>query len=311
MSSAQNILVIKHGALGDIVIATAGFKAIRDAFPEANIVAITNSAYATLLAQSPYFNEIWSDRRPRLLERDALRRLRTMLHSRPWDFVFDLQTSTRSTLYQWLLKRPWPNISNISRWSSHGYTDKARHQRHALANLQHQLAITGLEIGMPDISWLEQDVTNLQPATAYALLVPGGAGHRPDKRWPAEQYAAVAQELVGHGIIPLLIGTEEETVAIQSIANRVPRAVNLCGKTSIAQLATLARSATLAVGNDTGPMHVIATAGCPSTVLFSHASDPARSSPVGPQVTVLRERNLAELSVDRVLTTLAPLMQSR
>lgn len=310
MSGKQNILVIKHGALGDIVIATAGFKAIREAFPEAHIVGMTGSAYATLLAQSPYFDEIWSDRKPKIRQREAVKRLQTMLRSRPWDWVFDLQTSKRSTLYQWLLAKPWPQISNVSRWSSHGYTDKLRHTRHALDNLQRQLALAGLQADMPDISWMTQDIGGLQPATAYALLVPGGAAHREDKRWPAEQYAALAQELVQQGVIPLLIGTEAESAAIQSIANRVPRAVNLCGKTSIAQLATLGRDALLAVGNDTGPMHVIAATGCPSTVLFSHASDPARSAPVGAKVKILREKNLAELSVDAVLVTLAPLLQS-
>lgn len=310
MSAQPHILVIKHGALGDIVLATAAFKAIREAYPTADIVAMTGKAYATLLAQSPYFNEIWSDRKPKLFERDAIKRLKTMLHSRPWDFVFDLQGSQRTTWYQWMFSRPWPRISNASRWSSHGFTDKHKRTRHALDNLRLQLRIAGLEIGDPDISWLHEDVSNLQPATQYALLVPGGAAHRTDKRWPADSYAAVAQELVAKGVIPLLIGTEAESAAMQSIANRVPRAVNLCGKTSIAQLATLAREATLALGNDTGPMHVIASAGCPSVALFSHASDPVRSAPIGPRVSILREKNLDELGVDRVLTELAPLLQS-
>ncbi len=310
MSARRNILVIKHGALGDIVLASAAFKAIREAYPDAEIVAMTSKTYATLLAQSPYFNEIWSDRKPKLFERDAIRRLKTMLHSRPWDFVFDLQGSQRTTWYQWMFTRPWPNISNLSRWSSHGHVDKSKRTRHALDNLRLQLFKAGLEIGSPDLSWLHENVSNLQPATQYALLVPGGASHRTDKRWPAEQYAAVAQELVAKGIIPLLIGTEAESAAMQSIANRVPRAVNLCGKTSIAQLATLAREATLALGNDTGPMHVIASAGCPSIVLFSDASDPMRSAPIGANVSVLRERNLGDLSVDRVLTELAPLLQN-
>lgn len=305
MSGTQNILVIKHGALGDIVMATAAFKAIREAFPDADIVGLTSSPYATLLAQSPYFNEIWSDRKPKLHDREGLRHLRTMFRSRPWDWVFDLQTSQRSTLYQWLFEKPWPNISNISRWSSHGFVDKKRMSYHALERLRRQLAKVGLDVGMPDLSWLDQDVSNIQPVGSYALLVPGGAAHRPEKRWPEEQYAALAQELVQQAIIPVLIGTEAESATILSIANRVPRAVNLCGKTSIAQLASLARSATLAVGNDTGPMHIIASAGCPSTVLFGPASSPVQSAPIGPAVTVLQEHNLADLSVDRVLTAIA------
>jgi ADP-heptose:LPS heptosyltransferase len=315
--SSENILVIKHGALGDIVIATAGFAAIRAKHPDAHITCLTTKAYAELLAQSPYFNEIWVDSKPKLFERAARKRLRAMLCSKKWAWVYDLQTSKRSTLYQWLLKRPWPHISNVSRFASHGYTDPARHGKHALENVRLQLALAGITIGMPDVSWLKADIDAImamigthravpqgEQLNDCALLVAGGAAHRPEKRWPAEQYASLAQELTTRGIRPVLIGTNAESEALNSIAARVPAAINLCGQTSIAQLATLARHASLAVGNDTGPMHIIAASNCPSTVLFSHASNPDYSAPVGNAVTVLREKNLVELSVDRVLTTL-------
>jgi ADP-heptose:LPS heptosyltransferase len=58
------------------------------------------------------------------------------------------------------------------------------------------------------------------------------------------------------------------------------------------------------VGNDTGPMHLIATAGCRSVVLFSSASDPALTAPRGRAVTILREARLEDLSVDRVMKAL-------
>ncbi len=316
--SGENILVIKHGALGDIVLATAGFAAIRAHHPDAHITLLTTKPYAELLAQSPYFNELWIDSKPKLRDRKARARLKAMLRSKPFAWVYDLQTSQRSSFYQWMFKRPWPHISNVSRFASHGYTDKARHTKHALENDRIQLSIAGIHnVGMPDVSWMVGDISHIvgligttrtvpqgERLNAFALLVPGGAAHRPDKRWPAEQYASLAQELASKGIRPVLIGTKAEEEALNSIAARVPAAINLCGKTSIAQLATLAREATLAVGNDTGPMHVIASSNCPSTVLFSHASDPARSAPVGAHVTTLRERDLSSLSVDRVLTSL-------
>ena len=301
----ENILVIKHGALGDIVLATAAFAAIRAQHPQAHIVCLTGKGYAELLAQSPYFNEIWVDSKPRPFDRKAIGRLRTMLNSKRWDWVYDLQTSTRSTAYQWLLARPWPNISNVSRFASHGYADKARHTRHAFENDRRQLAIAGIvQPERPDVSWLSADISGYGLSGDYALLVPGGAAHRPEKRWPAEQYASLAVELEARRITPVLIGTEAERAALDSIAGRVPQAVNLCGRTSFGQLAELARGARLAVGNDTGPMHIIAAADCPSTVMFSDASDPDRSRPIGADVRVLRAKDLRELSVDKVLVSL-------
>lgn len=299
----DHILVIKHSALGDIVIATAGFAAIRDAYPDAHIVCLTTKPYAELLAASPYFNEIWVDSKPRFWDRRAIARLESMLNSYSWKAVFDLQSSQRTTLYQWLLKRPWPPISNISRFTKLSARDPKRASRHALKNLQLQLAIAGLDVGQPDLSWMHGDIDHLKPQAPYILLVPGGAPHRPAKRWPADQFAALAQELARKKLVPVLLGTKAEEDVLNAIATRVPEAVNLGGRTSIPQIAELAKTAVFAVGNDTGPMHIIAGVGCRATVLFSHDSNPTRCAPVG-NVKVLRRRNLADLSVDEVLTSL-------
>ena len=72
-------------------------------------------------------------------------------------------------------------------------------------------------------------------------------------------------------------------------------------------LAALARRAVLAVGNDTGPMHVAALAGAPTVVLYSHASDPALCAQRGAQVTILREARLSDLTLEDVLKVLPPL----
>lgn len=305
MSAQQNILVIKHGALGDILIATAGFKAIRETFPHAHIVCLTGAPFATMLAQSPYFDEIWVDRKPKLVrDKEGRKRLQTMLNSKPWDWIIDLQGSQRSTFYQWLLARPWPKINNASRWSSHGYINPHRDSVHAWERMRAQLEQIGIEpYPLPDIEWMKEDITNLKPFSRYCLLMPGSVQHRPQKRWPAEKYAALAQELVQRGIVPVLIGTKAEETVLSSIANRVPKAVNLCERTTIPQIASLSRDAMFAVGNDTGPIHIVAATGCPSTVLFGHDSDPVRSVPMG-GVHVLREHHLADLSVDRVLASL-------
>ena len=303
--SGENILVIRHGALGDVILSAPGFAAIRTRHPDAHIVCLTSKTYAGLMEQMPYFNEVWVDAKPKPLDRRGVMRLRHLLRSKDWAWVYDLQTSTRSTSYQWLFKRPWPRISNISRWSSHGYTDKARHGKHAFENLWLQLKRAGfMGIGMPDLSWLTADVSALRPQGRYALLVPGGAAHRPQKRWPADQYASLAQELVAKKITPVLIGTKAETAALDSIAARVPQAVNLGGHTNFGQIAELARGAVLAVGNDTGPMHIIAACNTPCVTLFSAASNPDFSAPIGEKVKTMRERDLRELSVDRVLVSL-------
>jgi ADP-heptose:LPS heptosyltransferase len=137
-------------------------------------------------------------------------------------------------------------------------------------------------------------------------LVPGGSAHRPEKRWPAAQYGAAAVALAGQAIRPVLIGAAAERQVLDAIARTCPEAVNLGGCTSFAEIAALARAAAAAVGNDTGPMHLIALAGCPSLVLFSAASEPAQTAPRGSAVDILQRPTLADLSVDDVLARLNP-----
>jgi len=106
--------------------------------------------------------------------------------------------------------------------------------------------------------------------------------------------------LRARGLTPVVVGSAAEG----AIARGIPAAIDLTGQTSFGDLADLGRAARFAVGNDTGPMHLLATAGCPSLVLFSHDSDPALCAPRGPDARVLRRPDLASLEVAAVLAGL-------
>jgi ADP-heptose:LPS heptosyltransferase len=84
----------------------------------------------------------------------------------------------------------------------------------------------------------------------------------------------------------------------------IPSAVNLIGQTNLGDIADLARKARFAIGNDTGPMHLIAAAGCKTITLFSDDSDPALCAPVGQWTRVLRRPHLTDLPVEDVLQSL-------
>ncbi len=98
----------------------------------------------------------------------------------------------------------------------------------------------------------------------------------------------------------MLIGGAEEAALLAEFDAAAPGGHDLAGRTSLAELAVLARAAATAVGNDTGPMHLIAAAGCPTLVLFSDASDPALCTPRGPAVRILHRPDLGDLAVEEV-----------
>ncbi|GAC1347047.1 MAG: glycosyltransferase family 9 protein [Acetobacteraceae bacterium] len=294
----MKILVIKLGALGDFVLAFGPFAAIRAQHPGAEITLLTTAPFAGLAERSPWFDRVLVDRRPAWWDLAGVRRLRRALLG--FDFVYDLQTSGRSSHYFRLAGRPgW---SGIARGASHPHSDPRRNLMHTIERQRDQLAVAGIaDVPAPDLAWLIQGGPDVP--TPFAVLAPGAAPPRPAKRWPASRFGEVARLLQERGIRPVIVGTKADAALAATIVVACQEALDLTGWTSIADLAGLAGRAALAVGNDTGPMHLAAAVGCPCVVLFSGTSDPALTAPRG-RVTVVREADLADLPVARVAACL-------
>lgn len=304
----DDILVIKLGALGDFVQALGPFRAIRDHHAGARVTLLTTAPYAELARASGLFDAVWLDDRPRLTQPAGLLGLRRRLRGGGFRRVYDLQTSDRSSFYYRLFwPGPFPEWSGIAGGCSHPHANPARDAMHTIKRQAEQLAMAGIDrTPPPDLSWATADLGDLDIPDAYALLMPGGAAHRPGKRWPAGNFAALANAIAERGVTPLLIGGADEAALHERIIASAGGTRSLAGRTSLLQLAVLARGAWAAVGNDTGPMHVAAVAGALSVVLYSDDSDPALCAQRGPRVTILRAARLADLAVDAVVAVLPP-----
>jgi len=304
----SRILVIRLGALGDFVLSFAAFAAIRAHHPTALITLLTTTPFADLARLAPWFDRVLVDMRPQWWNLPGLFRLARQL--RGYDFVYDLQTSARSARYFWLAGRPpW---SGIAKRCSHPHANPLRDLMHTRERQREQLQNAGIsEFPPPDLSWLKPGPDLPQP---YALLVPGAAPHRPNKRWPAEKYGELAAALATCGLRPVVIGSAAEEPLAATIRAACADALDLTGKTDIADIFGIAARAALAVGNDTGPMHFAALAGCPSVVLFSKASEPALTAPRGPSgewPRLLRVPDLSALPIDEVVKGVEDIMEQR
>jgi len=298
----NKILVIKHGALGDVVLATGPFQAIRRHHPGDHLTLLTTPAYAGLLRQSRYFDEIWIDTRPKLYNIFAFLGLIRKINRAGFTRIYDMQTSERTSWYHRLLSDPKPEWVGTARGASHLHDTPERKRMHTIERQKQQLAVAGIDdMPKPDVSWLTADVSRYGLPSRYALIIPGGSSHRPGKRWPASHYATVCAWLVSQGITPVLIGTEAEAMVLSTIESLCREVRNLQGQTNFAEIATLARGAHFAIGNDTGPMHLVAVAGAPCVVLFSSNSDPALCAPRGEKVSTLRVSCLANLPPAQVI----------
>lgn len=311
----EKILVIKLSALGDFVLALAAMKKIREAHPKAHITLLTTPPFEALAKSCPYFNAVDVGGRPEGFP--AWMALRRRLRAARFDRVYDLQTSAHSNrIFQVLRPNP-PAWSGIAFGCALPHKNPFRNQMHTLERQADQLMYAGIwpdaptEPGtapLPDLSWIlkqapaERPVPGAVKPRPYVMFVPGGSAHRLDKRWPVEKYSELARILYSRGFDIVIIGGPQETALAHTIQRSTPRARDLTGRTDFARIAALASKAALAVGNDTGPLHLAAAAGAPTIVLFSRASDPALSAPRG-RVAILQSDNLADLSVAQVAQT--------
>lgn len=292
----MRVLVIRHGALGDVVLSFPAFAAIRAAHMDAEITLLTTAPFAGFLSRAPWFDRVKVDTRPAV--HDLLGLFRLLRQLRGFDMVYDLQTSGRSSRYFRLAGSPrW---SGIARGCAYPHANPGRDAMHTRERIEEQLAMAGIpRLPPPDLAWLRGEPVIALP-DRFTALVPGAAPHRPAKRWPTGHFGALAARI---GAPCVILGGKSEAALAAEIRAIAPDAVDLTGRTGLGELAAVFARADLAIGNDTGPMHLAATLGVPSIVLFGADSDPALTAPRYPDgawPTVLRAANLADLPVDRV-----------
>ena len=276
----EHILVIRLSALGDVVRCFGAMQAIRSFHPHTHITWMTTKAFASLGEGSPYFDDVWVVEKLKWWNLARWFAIRSRL--RNYQIVYDLQRNDRTALLRQLaplrLQRHWMRTQP------------------PLDNMLDTRAL--MDFPIPDASWLGED-SSITVKKPYMLLVPGSAPQHTNKRWPASSYIAVAGQAVAQGITPVVIGSAAERAVINEIKANVAQLIDLSGRTSFGDIAALARNAVGAIGNDTGPMHIIALAGCPCVSLFSGVTEPSKSAPIGKTV-VLREQVIDDIPVAEV-----------
>jgi ADP-heptose:LPS heptosyltransferase len=321
VKAIQKVLVIKLGGVGELVMAFPAFERIRHAHPRAKITLLTTEPFAALARSSPFFNAVEADGRAK--GPGGWTALVLRLRRAHYDRVYDLQNDATTNLIFQALRPFAPPWSGTAPGCALPHRNPHRDRMHPLERFAEQLHDAGiwpdpptrpLSAAPPDISWI---LARNAPARVVSvagghrplvILAPGASAKRPDKQWPIERYGELAKRLQDAGYDVVIIGALHESPLAHAIQRKAARARDLTGRTDFAQIATLGARAALAVGNDTGALHLIAAAGAPTIALFSSASDPALAAPRG-HVTVLHSPNLKELPVETVARAALSLAQ--
>lgn len=305
VTASERILIIKLGALGDVILAMDAFHAIRTRHPKARISLLTRAPFVLLTKQMPWFDEVICDTSPKLLQLSKWLSLRETLRSKKFTRVYDLQGNDRTAFYFKLIGPKRPEWCGYVKGCSHRRHD---HRKDALPVTERMFrfleSVDVPRAGAADLSWLSGSVDALGLPETFVMLVPGCSPQHPHKRWPAEHFAGLVHLFAAQGISTVAVGTKVDEDAIEEIRLLAPSLLSLVGKTDISQLAEVARRSLGVVGNDTGPIHIAAITGAPTLVLMSGKSDPIKMIPRGSDVGFLQKDQLAGLPPAEVLAAI-------
>ncbi len=266
----KRIAVIRLGAMGDIVLATAAVAALARRFPGAAIDFICKRDFAGLLEHDPRLARVIPfDHRGR---HRGLRGLLLFLHGlsrERYDCVVDLQANGRSRAIARCLRAgrrlEWPKLGLRRRMMICGVGREAGGEP-VIERYLRALAPLGTAAAHPRLH-AAPDRTVTLPRRPFIAIAPGA--HWPTKRWPAERFSELIARIGNAKWDIVLVGGEDDRETCDLIAAGSAFPVHdLSGRLSLAQLAGALSQAALLVCNDTGVMHVAEAVNTPVIALF-------------------------------------------
>ena len=312
-TAKDKILVIKHGALGDIVQGLDAFASLRAGNPEAYITLMTSPGFVSLAEMMPWFDDVVTDPRAGLINFVASLRIRHHLR-RNWSVIVDMQCSRRTRWYFSHFRLPPTRWIGIAPGCSDPLPEfKGVNNRLRMIKAAEMAGGTDQEANM---MWLITDKDESDnhwqgdPVHGYAVLVPGCSLAKPQKRWPAKYFAAVGNDLLARGVRVYVVGTAEDRRAIDCVLADAPDVIDLCGKTNLSELGSLFCGASYVIGNDTGPVFLAAKTGAPTLMMMGPDTDPAMSAPNGIAASWLRATPISGITVTAALASLYKLYDS-
>lgn len=302
----ENILIIKHGALGDFVLAIGAMRALKARSPQARFTLLTSPPFVKIAEQMGMFSDYIVDNRLPFWHIVETRRVVSAILNGGFDCIYDLQGTTRTRTYRrfWRLLAP---ARSSCVW--HSRDDIAYHMRRGLLPL-----LPGKVAQVPEK--VPRDVTDLsflhgegkyfdRLPERFVLLIPGCSPKHPYKRWPVEHYREIVRRLTEFGVQSVVLGTKAEATEATAIAEGNPSVVNMVGLTSIEDVPQIALRSLAVVGNDTGPSHMASLTGAFTIAIFDQRN--SHSVLMGPNVAnLVSPGEVKEISPEKVWRHLAP-----
>lgn len=305
--SVRRVLAVRLDNLGDVLLATPAFRAIKDSLPDAMLSLLASPVGASVGRLTPDIDDIivyqapWVDpwmKIPHDSQREQ--RMIALLKERRFDgaiiFTSYRQSALPAAYLCYLADIPLRVAGSIDGSGSmlttrHKYPEQMMHEVERGLNLVGALGLTTehsdlvLQIPVDAEVYVQEVLENIGVSRHHPLIVLHPGATMPSRMYPWDQYVTIADLLVAKlGAILLLTGVDEERELVGRIHRHMrpdtrDAAHNLAGMLPFPAYCALVENADLIVTNHTGPMHIAAAIKTPAVILFAETHSPAQWGP--------------------------------
>ena len=311
----SNILIIKHGSLGDIAQASGAIQDIFENYKDDQIHLLTTKPYFELFKKNPYISNVILDKRLSKLNLIYLYLLMRSIKRYNFSKVYDLQNSSRTSFYKKIL---FPRATSDI-WSSTETTlppDKIKQdfdKDSVLERFDHQLRnskVNTRHTMNPDFTWSTSDISqikNYYKLDKYIVLFPFCSPHLISKKWPYynDLINLINKKFNNNYKIVLAPGPKEIDEASKVNALTV---LDNGSALDISQLSSLIKDSSFVVANDTGPAHITAHLGSKGVALFGAHTTAYKVSIERENFKAIQVSDLSKLSAEKVFERLSSLI---
>ena len=301
----SNILIIKHGSLGDLIQANGAIKDIKEFYENRKVFLLTSAPYSIFMSECPYIDGVIIDKKLPRWNLFFLYNLKKLLSKYNFSKVFDLQNSRRTRFYRNFILKNLDWSSSLDTLES-GQSKKDFDTHPVLDRMELQLKKSSVPtkyIKNIDLSWAKEDLSKLTQQYTnrdYILIFPFCSKKHQNKKWPffKDLTARIRREYKNNYSI-LVAPSQNELKEANELNAKV---VTYDGKAvNIKMLISLISGAKFIISNDTGPAHIASHLKKNGLVLFGSHTSAKKVSIENSNFKALSVKNLADLNVDTVM----------
>ena len=301
----SNVLIIKHGSLGDLIQANGAIKDIKDYYGNRKVILLTSKPYSIFMSECPYIDGVIIDKRLPRWNLFFLYNLKKLLNKYNFTKVFDLQNSSRSRFYKRFILNKADWSSSISTLEA-GQTKKDFDEYPVLDRMELQLKKSNIPtkyIKDIDLSWADVNISSLikqHTNRDYILIFPFCSAKHQNKKWPYYKHliSSIRREYKNNYSVLIAPGPNELKEAENLNANIV---LSNGEPLNIKMLISLIKNAKFIVANDTGPAHIASHLNKKGLVLFGSHTSAKKVSIENKNFKAVSVKDLSNLKVDEVL----------